>query len=181
MSIEARPPPTSDEIRRDFDLPWCHKLLAEPKLSFTRETIQGTLFAKLLCKPGALQAHLQFRRLTREPDAVNDTEDCMLLSVGSDLDGMAGRAHGGFSSLILDQLGGSCANQAVPNAIPPATATLTVDFKAPVLTPCVVLARAWVVEITGRKTWIQGVLQDGDGKVFATARGLFIAARTTSL
>jgi len=88
---------------------------------------------------------------------------------------------GGFNSLILDQLCGSAAFEAAKNAIPPATATLSVDYLAPVSTPCVVLARAWLLEMVGRKIWVRGVLEDGDGKLLASGKALFIAPRSATL
>ena len=105
----------------------------------------------------------------------------MLLSLGHDIDGKHGRAHGGFDSLVLDTITGHVSHHAVPSRLPPATATLTVDFHAAVNTPGVVLARAWVIEITGRKIWARGVIEDGDGKALASGKALFIVPRDSAL
>ncbi|TKA82496.1 hypothetical protein B0A55_01242 [Friedmanniomyces simplex] len=174
----------------DFQsLPWAKRLLSDPNLTIIPEVPEtdrqgmapNTMFNTILYQPGAINAHVSFRRPCTEPDAPRGDEQCMLLSVGHNVDGMVGRAHGGFNSLILDQLCGGAAYHAVPNAIPPATATLTVDYKAPVSTPCVVLARAWMTEIAGRKLWVRGVLEDGEGKVLASGKALFIAGRSSVL
>ena len=173
----------------DFQLPWVQQLLADPKLKLVPEVpdkdrvgmAPNTMFNAILYKPGAVEAHVSFRRPCAESDAPPGEEQCMLLSIGHNVDGKVGRAHGGFNSLILDQLCGSAAYHASPNAIPPATATLTVDYKAPVSTPCVIFARAWLLEVSGRKIWVRGVLQDGDGKVLASGKALFIAGRSGSL
>ncbi|KAK0269748.1 hypothetical protein LTR35_014640 [Friedmanniomyces endolithicus] len=172
----------------DFQsLPWTQRLLASPNLTIipennTEDIIPTTMFNTTLYRPGAISAHISFSRPATAPDALPGNggivnEQCMLLSLGHALDGKPGRAHGGFNSLVLDQLCGKAAHYAAPNAIPPATATLTVDYRAPVGTPCVVLARAWVVEVSGRKIWVSGVLEDGEGVVLASGRALFIAGR----
>ncbi|KAK5680252.1 hypothetical protein LTS10_007179 [Elasticomyces elasticus] len=174
----------------DFQsLPWAQRLLQDPNLAFVHESpnsdrrvmAPNTMFKAVLYKPGAINAHVSFQRPCAEPDNSRGIEQCMLLSVGPHVDGKIGRAHGGFNSLILDQLTGSAAFFAVPDSPPPATATLTVDYKAPINTPCVILARAWVIEVSGRKIWVRGVIEDGEGKVMASGKALFIAGRPGTL
>jgi acyl-CoA thioesterase FadM len=86
---------------------------------------------------------------------------------------MSGRAHGGFNALILDQITGSTAS-VISGSFAPATATMTVDYKAPINTPGVVLCRCWAVEKQGRKTWLKARIEDGEGKLLASAKALFI-------
>ena len=169
----------------DFQaLPWTQRLLASPNLTLipennTEDMTPTAMFNTTLYRPGAISAHISFSRPSTAPDALPGGADerCMLLSLGHALDGKPGRAHGGFNSLVLDQLCGKAAHYSAPNAIPPATATLTVDYRAPVGTPCVVLARAWVVEVSGWKIWVRGVIEVGVGVVLASGRALFIAGR----
>ena len=54
---------------------------------------------------------------------------------------------------------------------------MTVDYKAPIDTPGVVLCRGWAVEVSGRKVWAKAVIEDGAGKVLAAGKALFISAR----
>ncbi|KAK5125713.1 hypothetical protein LTR85_011987 [Meristemomyces frigidus] len=153
----------------DFAVPWCQKLLSDPSIQWTHDvsnhladgTVSNSMFNKTLYNSRAIEAHLSFRR-----DA---------------LDGKHGRAHGGFNALILDQITGTCAQYTAPGADPPTTATLTVDYKAPINTPCIVLARAWAIEITGRKIWLRGVIEDRDGKALASGKALFICPRPSAL
>jgi hypothetical protein len=70
----------------------------------------------------------------------------------------AGRAHGGLNALLLDHITGTTASH-VGGGFAPATATMTVDYKAPIDTPCVVLVRGWAVERSGRKTWVQARIE----------------------
>lgn len=48
-------------------------------------------------------------------------------------------------------------------------------------TPNVVLTRASVVKVDGRKLLLEGSLEDGNGGVFSTAEGLFIIMDTAKL
>lgn len=178
------------DLHPDFNLDWCKELLSSPSLTLIEGVfrnseasdgkVRNTMFNHTLHQPRSIAAYLAFRRPSLEKTAVLGSEEGMILSLGDGLDGKAGRAHGGFNSLILDQVSGYCAHHTELNEIPPATATITIDFKAPVETPCVVLCRAWIMKIDGRKFWVDGVLEDGRGKIFATSRSLFISARPKS-
>ena len=173
----------------DFQLPWCRKLLNDPQKSWTVQvprpfqgkTVTNAMFEKTLDGPDGIRAHLSFNRPSQEADAVKGVEECWLLSIGSDCDGAAGRAHGGFNTLVLDQISGSVSHHANPIPLPPATATLTVDFKAPVPTPCVILLRAWVTEHSGRKVWVRAVIENGDGTVCCASKGLFVVPKQQKL
>lgn len=181
--------PEAVALHPTFNLPWIKKLLADPRKQWTVQvprpfqggTVTNAMFEKTLAIPTGIIEHLSFNRPTQEPDAVQPMEECWLLSMGSDVDGKAGRAHGGFSSLVLDQISGSLAHHHNPYPDPPATATLIVDFKAPVSTPCVVLVRAWIIEMTTRKVWVKAVIQDGNGLVCTASKGLFIVPRQQNL
>lgn len=173
----------------DFSHAWCTKLLSDPDIQlsqvlsrqFSDRTVSNSIFETTLSNDRAVRARVDFRRPCREADAVRETEDCSLLSIGDGLDGKSGRAHGGFNALVLDQVSGACAHRTVYSPIPPATATMTVDYKAPIDTPGVVLARAWLIELTGRKIWIRAVIENGEGMVLASAKALFVAARMATL
>jgi acyl-coenzyme A thioesterase PaaI-like protein len=175
----------------DFDKEWCKKILSNHEIQWTTtardermasgEGISNSMFEYTLYSERGIRAHLSFRRPTKEPEAIDGWEACFLLSVGNGVDGKAGRSHGGFNALILDHITGHVAAYAGPNPLAPATATMIIDYKAPIVTPCVILARAWLIELSGRKVWIKGVIQDGDGKVLSQAKSLFIAARTEKM
>jgi acyl-coenzyme A thioesterase PaaI-like protein len=177
----------------DFKGQWCQDILSEPNHTpivtidkaseYGQGAVTNAMFTRTLCNPdvNGIRADATFGRSSKEPDAVNGVEECWLISVGDGLDGKTGRAHGGLSSLILDQLCGSLAHHSAPYHIPPATANLQMDYKAPVSTPSVVFARAWVTKVVGRKYYVRGVIQDGEGKVLAAANSLFIAARRPAL
>lgn len=131
------------------------------------------MFIQTLYTPTAIRAQINFERTSKEPDSITGREFCYLLSIGTGLDGKTGRAHGGFNALILDHITGTTAAQ-TGGSLAPATATMTVDYKAPIDTPQVIISRAWAIERTGRKTWVRGVIEDGTGNLLASCKALFI-------
>jgi acyl-coenzyme A thioesterase THEM4 len=69
------------------------------------------------------------------------------------------------------------ASNSVEADIPPATARLAMNYRAPIDTPGIVLARATVSKVEGRKVAVMATLEDGKGGVFADAEVLYIIAR----
>ena len=51
------------------------------------------------------------------------------------------------------------------------------NYRAPIKTPCIVLARSRVSKVDGRKVQVTASLEDGKGGVFADAEVLYIIAR----
>lgn len=167
-----------DLLRSDIEIA---EVPTEEAKSVSHENpeVSNSMFLHTLYTPSAIRAQINFKRPTREPDAIISYEYCYLLSLGSGIDGKSGRAHGGFNALILDQMTGSVAAQ-VSGSTAPATATMTVDYKAPIDTPGVVLCRGWAVEREGRKTWVKASIEDGSGRVLAAGKALFVSPRQGS-
>lgn len=180
----------------DFDLPWCQDLLNSkieileiPYSHATKDALKSgpwppgvsnSMFVQTLYSPIGIRAHINFKRPTNEPDAIHGHEYCYLLSLGTGLDGKSGRAHGGFNALMVDHMTGSVSARA-SESIAPATATMTVDYKAPIVTPGVILCRGWAIEKSGRKTWARAVLEDSSGKVLASGKALFIDPKESKM
>jgi acyl-coenzyme A thioesterase PaaI-like protein len=170
----------------DFQLPWCQELIQDPQLQWTVQvprshfggTVTNHMFEKTLDGPDGIRAHLSWTRPSREADAVTGIEERWLLSIGHEVDGRRGRAHGGFNALVLDQISGSVSHHSRPLPEPPATATLTVDYRAPVSTPCVILLRAWIIEKNGRKVWVKATIENGQGVICCASKALFVFPRS---
>lgn len=150
--------------------------------SWSQTSVNNQLFSVTLSNPqsNALKSHIFIQRPCHEPTACvpSPLEDVYLLSIGPGVDGAKGRAHGGFNSIVLDHITGTTAHRESGNTDPPcATAYLNVQYKAPVPTPCVLMARSWATRVEGRKVFVTGVLEDGDGQVYASAEALFVAPR----
>ncbi len=185
----------------DVQVPTEHRLRTDNNDIPSHDGVSNSMFAQTLYTPSAIRAQINFKRPRPRPrpttpetakaeaDSLESQsssqshpweswEYCYLLSLGSGVDGKTGRAHGGFNALILDQMTGSVASM-VSGSVAPATATLTVDYKAPIATPGVVLCRGWAVERQGRKTWVRAQVEDGQGNLLASGKALFIDPKPT--
>lgn len=163
----------------DFQAEWCQKILAEPSVeiySLTSDKDINAMFTRTLHNPeaDAIRAQINFSRARAA--CVSEMEYNYLLSIGPGIDGLQGRAHGGFNALVLDNVTGTCA-ALIGDTVAPATARLEIDYVRPVGTPGVVLARAWATERTGRKKWVDGTIEDAQGNVLAKGRALYIDAK----
>lgn len=101
------------------------------------------------------------------------TEMRMVFSLGDGVNGIAGTCHGGLIGLMLDEVTGQLAAEVFGryNII---TAGLKVAYKRKISTPAVVLCRAWLGEVKGRKAKIEGTIEDGMGGVYAIGQTVFV-------
>lgn len=185
----------------DFKREWCQKILTDPSTAIIdrhssgshaaqpeTDNVMNAMFSRTLynTESDAIRAQVSFTRpfagVPPNPRKSSETESatsilpeeyCYLLSLGPGIDGLKGRAHGGFNALVLDNITGSLASM-IGNSTAPATARLEIDYVGPIDTPGVVLARAWATERSGRKTWVNGVIEDSSGRVLARGRALYI-------
>jgi len=161
--------------------PWAIKLFEDPTLrpfvsssrvppkssSSTRETF----VSQTLQTSDTISAWQSF---FRPPTSSRPFEIVYLLKVGSGLNGHQDLAHGGFLSVVLDDVIGTAADVERPKDKSTMTAYLKVDYRRPVKTPGVLLARAWLEKREGKKMWGRGVIEDGEGNVLADGDALFI-------
>jgi acyl-coenzyme A thioesterase PaaI-like protein len=85
-------------------------------------------------------------------------------------EGARGAAHGGALAALLDELLGDLTSHIGQPAV---TASLTVDFRAPIKLPRTIELRAWCERVEGRKLFLRGEIRDGQ-IVAAEAHGLWI-------
>ena len=171
----------------DFENPWCQGLLKSNievlerdrrPLEPMRSLVSNSMVAESLCTEKTIRAWIHFRRFVPE---TNMYEHCLLLSLGTGLDGKFGRAHGGFNALLIDHVAGMCASAETNLDQPPATANLNMDYRAPINTPGLVLCRASMNSIDGRKIRVKATIEDETGKILAEGTVLYIAARPKKL
>jgi acyl-coenzyme A thioesterase PaaI-like protein len=86
-------------------------------------------------------------------------------------EGAWGALHGGAVTALFDEVLGKVA---VHMGTIAATATLTVDFRAPIILPAEIEIRGWCEKLEGRKLHLRADLRSG-GLVAAEAHGLWIA------
>ena len=97
-----------------------------------------------------------------------------LAKVGTGMDAMTGRAHGALTAGLCDHVMGMLASEAHGAN---ATVKMEVDYKKPVRTPCVLILRTKVTKIEGSRCWLETVLDDGEGLIFATATSLCVVPK----
>ncbi|KAI9369338.1 HotDog domain-containing protein [Aspergillus egyptiacus] len=109
--------------------------------------------------------------------------------VGSHMCGHPGFVHGGFLSVMFDEVFAHCISRAFVSGTG-MTANLNVDFRKPALPGRVFVLRAETVKVEGRKAWVEGrmTMMPAEGKqggeadeevtvMVAEARALFVEPR----
>ena len=104
-----------------------------------------------------------------------------LCYLSTDVCGHAGLVHGGLLGTMMDEGLARCCFAALPNKIG-VTASLKVDYRAPVKAGSYVIIRAKTKKVEGRKAWVTGRMETlGEGleagKLLVEAEGLFIEPR----
>ncbi|KIV94084.1 hypothetical protein PV10_05240 [Exophiala mesophila] len=193
--------------------PWTRKLIENPLFRavpcptrlITPGTSHNAFIAKTINKPSCVQHWLMLTRkqfstpkeVARgtlaqsrfSPNAetynIDDSEFIMLLDVGEDLDGFAGRVQGGVLCAILDEALSICVEyhrQASSSSRAPLyTVQLNTTFRDGVNTPGLIAVKSWIVAKEGRKWLIRGQICDAQGHVLTQAEGIWVSAAENKL
>lgn len=155
--------PTTDEVaeieRQIFEHPLTKALIDDEKYVASRPHLKipeqlrsqsltgGTLLgpAKIAVPP------LQFT-------ATDGSTFVSLQYLGSALCGHPGIVHGGLLATLLDEGLARCCFPALPNKVA-VTASLKIDYKAPVMAGQIVVLKAETTKVEGRKAWVKGRLE----------------------
>jgi acyl-coenzyme A thioesterase PaaI-like protein len=102
------------------------------------------------------------------------------VTLGPAYEGPPGYAHGGISSLLLDQLLGTTS---IAAGLWGMTVRLEVDYRAPVPLRTPLTLRAQVVEDAGRRTVVSGTIARADApdRALVEGRGVFVMPRPERL
>ena len=188
------PKPISQHARETFTSPtaptWCKRVLTDPSLipisTLSREpktSTEDSLFAETLATRHTIAAWQSFYRHLPQTTAQtrNDSEPpagelVALLALGRGVNGHTDTAHGGILAAILDNLMGLTMSLYQSPGTAGYTVYMTVRFKRPLRTPGAVLCRGWLEEgrSGGRKLFVRGTVEDGEGGVFAEGEGLWV-------
>jgi acyl-coenzyme A thioesterase PaaI-like protein len=126
---------------------------------------------------------MALQRLAARPDSAADF--VILAQLGPDLDGFAGRVHGGALCAILDEILSLCVEyhrQATSQSRAQLyTAQLNVSFRRAVDTPSVVVIKTWLEAKEARKWWVRGQVCDAQNEVLTEAEGLWLAAKESTI
>ncbi|MCJ1251652.1 hypothetical protein MMC30_008887, partial [Trapelia coarctata] len=176
----------------DFEATINDQLLTHPLALSLRQNpsfIESRPHMKIL--PAARANNLTAGLLTR-PDGipvpplffseVGGKNAVILYYLGKNVCGHPGIVHGGLLATILDEGLARCCFPALPNKVG-MTASLKVEYKAPVPAESFVVLRAETRKVEGRKAWVVGRVESlpaegtEGGKVFVEAEALFIEPR----
>jgi uncharacterized protein (TIGR00369 family) len=159
--------------------PWVQTLLSDRTVTKSQlsrrspvpaEGVSNSLFASTLHTDRAVRAYISCSRTS--PSSNHETY--IIVSLGDGLDGAGGRLHGGFIAALLDQVMGSAAVMVREMGSSPATKEMYVRFRKPVATPGVILGRARVERVEGKRSWVKGWVEDGRGTVYAEGEATFV-------
>jgi acyl-coenzyme A thioesterase THEM4 len=132
----------SDKIKAPFqDYPWAMKLFSDPTLQpfidqsrIVKPTNNGDTFvARTLATEDTISAWQSFH--TAPPPGAQYGGIITILKIGSGVNGHIDICHGGFVSLLLDEVIGTVADHVRSPDRTTMTAYLNVDYKKPVPTP----------------------------------------------
>jgi acyl-coenzyme A thioesterase THEM4 len=135
-----------------------------------------TFVARTLATDDTIIAWQSFRKIPL-PASTDRQETITVLKLGSGVNGHVDLCHGGFISVLLDEIIGSAVDYIRPPGQSSMTAYLNVNYKKPVPTPGFVLCRGWVDSTDGRKIFGSGTIEDGEGTVMATGEALFLMVK----
>lgn len=159
------------------DRPWCLGLLQDP--GYTRVSLtdhDGDLFfRKTLHTESTIRASIGLQSVSNNLSLLQPREFLMLLDVREGTTGQSGICHGGFIATLLDEVTGRLLSD---HGLPyPFTVLLNVTYKQPVYAPAVILARAVMGKVEGRKMFVTATIEDENRTVCATADALFVARK----
>jgi len=189
VSIHSPPPPNDFYLKKEEELqanPLLAQLRADPKFTESRPHLKI---------PAVLRQHsftggdMIAPEKVAVPPMVFTTKDGSemvgVFYLGRSLCGHPGIVHGGMLATILDEgLARTCFN-ALPNKVG-MTATLTVDYRAPVKAEQWVVLRGRTTKVDGRKAWVEGTIasldKDGNsGKTLVEGRAMFVEPKNAKL
>lgn len=163
------------ECKAHFEsTPWCAAIFNDPTLqAFTAREPQRKSFDTFMAKTLATKDTIIFWQSFRKLGA-QYSDNVTVLSIGGGVNGHVDTCHGGFIGVVLDEALGNAAESERPSDKASMTAYLKVDYKKPVRTPSKILCTAKVDRKEGRKMWVSGTIEDGEGTILTTAEGLFL-------
>ncbi|KAF2429974.1 Thioesterase/thiol ester dehydrase-isomerase [Tothia fuscella] len=97
---------------------------------------------------------------------------------GKGLNAHPGLLHGGVIATLLDSTLGSAVGMSDPDGGRTMfTVQLNVAYRNPVRTPGTIMITSWVTKREGRKVWVSGRIEGGNGEIHAEGEGLWLAQK----
>lgn len=164
-------------------IPWCSTHLSDPDfrlVSMSRTLTQPGNGHSLMAETWNTDKTItELLSMYRPPDSMTGQtgEVRRFYTFGSGMNAHPNLLHGGVIATILDSTMGNVIGQQLPEHPATFTVALNISYKKPVMTPGTVMARSWIFKWEGRKVWVHGVIESGNGDVHATAEGMWISAK----
>lgn len=177
------------DVKHFAAIPWCAAHLAEPNTvretansRFLKPSGEDVVFATVLNTPDTITSFLALYKLPppspvgSAPTRVDELK--FLITLGTAVGGYPGVCHGGIVATILDEIIGlvfplNKSRGAIPETSY-MTAYLNTTFMKPVRVPATYLCRATVDKVQGRKYFMTGTVEDGEGNVMARGDALYV-------
>lgn len=190
--MAAKPPADSitgdAEVAHFHAIPWCAAHLAAPNLTivpgFSRSLKPGfedALMSQTLKTHDTIPAFICFFPTPSDEKAIL-TEVKSFVTLGSLICGYPGISHGGIVATVLDEAlsfisPGSRLRWQNQSAPPLMTAYLNTRYLRPITVPGTFLVKVWLVKVEGRKTFVEGCIENESGERLAESNALFIELR----
>lgn len=178
-------PESGNPLEPFLRIPWCSQILQDPAWAFVsvpqpRYPGHDALWFDLL---NGLPRGVGPRCLLERSNATateTGRETRQLIVLGSAVTSSQGICHGGFVSVIMDEVGiTTIRHYNLDGGRDPATAFLNVTYKKPVRAPGVIMATAKIVEVVRKKIRVWTTIVDDQGDICATAEMLVVALTIT--
>ncbi|KAG8409042.1 hypothetical protein J3459_010468 [Metarhizium acridum] len=192
-----RPEPLSENARTTFGSAsapaWCLRLLHDANLTPVatpsrqpKASSEDSFIAETLATGDTISSWQSFYKVPQpQPRPSPATTGAnspvagelvsLLALLGRGVNGHTNVAHGGLVATILDDTMGMVVGLHRSPGMSGYTASLNIKYRKPLRTPSIVLCRTWLESRSGgRKLWLRGTVEDGEGGLFAEAEGLWI-------
>lgn len=177
------------DVKHFASIPWCASHLAEPGVvretsssRFLKSNGEDALFSGTLNTPDTIKAFVTLYKLP-PPETTNPLvkELSCLVALGPGVGGYPGVSHGGIVMTVVDEVLGEIFPVNKRHGLVPEGAYMTgylnTQFLKPVEVPGEYLCRGWIERVEGRKFFLRGTVEDGQGTVLAKVDSLYIAVR----
>jgi len=186
-------------IARLSATPWAAALIKDAKWTVTgtpsrvlKATGEDALFAETLSTDRTIRTFLTLRPTEAASDEWAFEEIVTLVEIGEGLNVYAHIIHGGIAATLLDEVSGvllqlnMAARTERMRRLQPSsshvyssyfTAYMNTSYRKPVPTPSVILCRARLERIDGRKVFIHATIEDGKGTILTVGESMFLEIR----
>ncbi|BFZ55313.1 hypothetical protein PYCC9005_002353 [Savitreella phatthalungensis] len=137
---------------------------------------EDSFIAVTLNTESTIKRAASLHRMPKNDGSGDMGELVWFLEIGNGMNGHANILHGGMTAVIFDEIMGACQFYMLNNS-PSFTGNLTVDYRAPVPAPSILMVRAQVTKIERRKRYVVAQMLGPDGLIYAEGKSLFIGIK----